>query len=168
MAPEVARALTREDVAGIELAYMMAKYGHRAQVRKELGPGGDPIRYFEHPRRVALILIDELKIIDPVMIKSCLLHDCVEDTEEVTEDCLQIIGGRKLVVMVQLLSKKPKDGYRERLHLHADWRTLCVKSCDRKDNLRHMKEAGVKPPLRYRDALFVHVSDIRLLCVDVM
>ena len=40
-------------------------------MRKEPKPDGKPLRYFEHARRVALVLIDELEIARPEMIKAC-------------------------------------------------------------------------------------------------
>ncbi len=48
------------DTLDVCLAYYLAKYGHRGQVRKELDSDGNPTRYFEHVRRVALILMDEV------------------------------------------------------------------------------------------------------------
>lgn len=58
----------------VSLAYDLAKYGHRGQVRRN-GP-----RYFEHPRAVALILIDELELLDADLLCAALLHDVVEDS----------------------------------------------------------------------------------------
>ncbi len=62
----------RQDV---EWAYQVAKAAHRHQRRQ-----GNDQRYFEHPRAVALILLDECKIDDPVLVVSALLHDVPEDT----------------------------------------------------------------------------------------
>jgi len=55
-------------------AYDLAKDAHEGQFRLS----GEP--YFEHPRDVALILLDELKITDMSMICGALLHDVAEDT----------------------------------------------------------------------------------------
>jgi (p)ppGpp synthase/HD superfamily hydrolase len=63
----------------VKLAYCLAKFGHRAQLRKELVEG-KPTRYFEHVRRVSIILMDEMKIMDRDMIIAALLHDSIEDT----------------------------------------------------------------------------------------
>lgn len=51
-------------------------------MRKELGPDGKPLRYFEHLRRTALILIDA-GFTSPDLIITALLHDSIEDSEEV-------------------------------------------------------------------------------------
>src|SRR5574338_1238344 len=65
----------------VKLAYCLAKFGHRAQTRKELTEG-KPTRYFEHVRRVAIVLMDEMKVINRDMIIAALLHDSVEDTND--------------------------------------------------------------------------------------
>lgn len=83
------------ELRNVEIAYMMAKFGHRAQFRKELDADGNPVRYFEHVRRVALVLLDELHIRDPEMICTALLHDCLEDTKDVTEGIIEHLFGRK-------------------------------------------------------------------------
>lgn len=127
--------LAPEDLVRIELAYLLAKYGHRAQTRKE-EKNGKPERYFEHPRRVALILLDELRLADPPMIMAALLHDCFEDTRDIDPLKVQIACGPDVVRLVRMLSKTPKEGYYERLIEHGEWRALMIKACDRLDNLR--------------------------------
>ena len=59
------------DQLDIKLAYVLAKFGHRAQFRKE-EVNGKPLRYFEHVRRTAIILMDDMKIMDRDMIITCL------------------------------------------------------------------------------------------------
>lgn len=133
------RVLPQQDFARIELAYLSAKYLHRAQTRKELGPDGKPLRYFEHVRRAALIAIDELGFSDPLLIMALLLHDSVEDrSEEMNWDMIATIGGDELVRILKLLTKDGTDGYVERLKTHGDWRALFAKGCDRLDNLRSL------------------------------
>ena len=58
---------TDEQMRLIMKAYRFAKEAHRGQLRD----GGG--RYFEHPKAVALILMDEMKIMDKDMIIACLL-----------------------------------------------------------------------------------------------
>lgn len=125
----------------VQAAYTMAKYGHRAQVRKELDDHGEPVRYFEHVRRVAIILIDEVKIVKPEMIVSCLLHDIVEDAPNLPPALIEHVFGTDVVVIVKTLSKAPKEGYIERFNMCTDWRPYVIKACDRLDNLRSL-EAG--------------------------
>lgn len=129
------------DQLDVKLAYTLAKFGHRAQVRKELLEG-KPTRYFEHVRRVSIILMDEMKIMDRDMIITALLHDSIEDTADLTPELLEHCFGSSVVSMVKLLSKVPKEGYMERLSNCHDWKVLAVKSCDRLDNLRSLMIPG--------------------------
>lgn len=126
----------------IKLAYTLAKFGHRAQLRKEL-IDGKPIRYFEHVRRVSLILMDEMRIMDRDMIIAALLHDSLEDTEDLTAELLEHSFGSNVAMMVTVLSKIPKEGYHERLQNCQNWKVLALKMCDRLDNLRSLMVAGV-------------------------
>ena len=128
--------LSAEDIDRIELAYALAKYAHRAQDRK------DGERYFEHPRRVALWLIDGVGLYDPASIIAALLHDAYEDAPQyVTPAKVRIVGGAEAERMIRLLSKMPKDGYLERLRAHGDWKTLLIKLCDRHDNMSSLSAA---------------------------
>lgn len=129
------------DQLDVKLAYCLAKFGHRAQVRKELVEG-KPTRYFEHVRRVAIILMDEMKIIDRDMIITALLHDSIEDCADLTPELLQHSFGSNVVTMIKVLSKAPKEGYIERLGTYQDWKVLLIKACDRLDNLRSLMIPG--------------------------
>ena len=126
----------------IKLAYVLAKFGHRAQVRKELDEAGKPTRYFEHVRRVAIILMDDMKIMDRDMIITALLHDSVEDTEDITKELLEHSFGSDVASMVGILSKVPKEGYHERLEMCSHWKPIAIKACDRLDNLRSLMADG--------------------------
>jgi (p)ppGpp synthase/HD superfamily hydrolase len=126
----------------IRLAYYLAKYGHRAQVRKE-SVDGKPLRYFEHIRRVAINVMDEAKIMDSTIIVGALLHDMLEDAgEDMTPELLEFTFGSDVVSIVKKLSKVPKEGYIERLEMCTDWRPLLIKACDRLDNLRSLMILG--------------------------
>lgn len=125
----------------IKLAYCLGKFGHRAQTRKELTEG-KPTRYFEHVRRVAIVLMDELKIMDRDMIITALLHDSLEDCEDLSPELLEHSFGPNVVSMIKMLSKVPKEGYIERLNQCHNWRVLVIKACDRVDNLRSLMVPG--------------------------
>ncbi len=128
----------------VELAYILAKYFHRAQVRKEKDPTtGKPIRYFEHTRRAALILIDEGMCVDWELICAALLHDSREDTE-LTAAMIEHCFSAEVARIVNTLSKIPKEGYHERLALYGDWKVILVKLCDRLDNLRTLEATSVE------------------------
>ena len=126
----------------IEVAYMMAKFAHRAQVRKDLDQNGDPVRYFEHLRRVALLLIDNFEVRDWRMICAALLHDSLEDTKDITAEIIEHLFGAEVCRMVQLLSKCPKEGYFQRLKSFGDERVFLIKGCDRLDNLNSMESVS--------------------------
>lgn len=127
----------------IELAYLLAKKLHKGQVRKEKGPDGEPLRYFEHLRRSALSVIDEAGILDCDVIVATLLHDSIEDTEEV-----QLVGviierlfGAETATIIRAVTKVPKAGYIERLYSalpETGGRVAIVKAADRLDNLRSL------------------------------
>jgi guanosine-3',5'-bis(diphosphate) 3'-pyrophosphohydrolase len=138
--------LSRADLMRVQLAYTLAKFSHRAQVRKELDDEGRPLRYFEHPRRVALVLMDELKITDPILIIAALLHDGIEDTRDLTPEMIEFHFGHEVARIVALLSKVPKEGYHERLLNYGDWAVYLIKACDRLDNLRSLE--GSSPEFR--------------------
>lgn len=132
--------LSRRQLLRIQLAYTLSKYWHRSQVRSELDSTGKPVRYFEHVRRVAIILTDELHCRNPDMIVAALLHDAIEDTrdEDLSPDMIEENFGEDVVVMIKTLSKVPKAGYVERFMQTSDWRPYFIKACDRLDNLRSM------------------------------
>lgn len=129
---------SEEDAGLIELAYMLAKKFHRGQMRKELDAAGQPLRYFEHVRRVSLILLD-LGISDATVVIAALLHDMVEDTDEVrlANVLLERLFGSKVAACVRALSKTPKAGYIERLKAGPPC-AMVVKAADRLDNIRSL------------------------------
>lgn len=127
-----------EDRMDIDLAYSIAKHAHRHQRRKEQDEDGKPLRYFEHPKRVAIIVMDEAECNDPTLIIAALLHDGIEDTRILTFERIKHWFGRDVASIVQLLTKTGDD-YTKRLSTSADWRPLLLKACDRLDNLRSLK-----------------------------
>lgn len=136
--------LSRRQLLRVQLAYTLSKYWHRSQTRKELDDQGNRVRYFEHVRRVALVLIREARCLRPEMIVAALLHDAIEDTrdEDLSADMIEENFGEDVVVIVKTLSKVPKDGYLDRFLLSHDWRPYLIKACDRLDNLRSMRDAA--------------------------
>jgi guanosine-3',5'-bis(diphosphate) 3'-pyrophosphohydrolase len=125
------------DQLDIKLAYCLAKFGHRAQTRNEMSDG-KPTRYFEHVRRVAIILMDEMKVMDRDMIIAALLHDSLEDTRDLTSELIEHSFGSRVTRIVKMLSKVPKEGYLDRLSGCHEWEILAIKACDRLDNLRSL------------------------------
>lgn len=140
--------LSPSEVVKVRSAYYLAKYGHRAQTRKgEIGTDGSALRYFEHVRRVAIILMDIAGVYDPDMICAALLHDAIEDcSEDLDAAMIEQLFGSRVARLVICLSKTSAimnagpDAYTKRL-----WDTIkdnsdvvLLKACDRLDNLKSL------------------------------
>lgn len=130
-------------IRDIELAYYLAKYGHRAQKRKELDLEGHPKRYFEHLRGTAINVMDVMKCMRAEMIIAGLLHDSIEDTRDLTPELLEHSFGADVCCIVKTVSKVPEEGFIDRLHMCTDWRALAVKGCDNLDNQKSLTTAGL-------------------------
>lgn len=148
----------RDDRETIMFAYDIAKHAHHGQTRQT----GE--RYFEHPRSVALILMDECRISDPSIIIGALLHDAMEDTDifgsyhnlaysdwvRVTDFRITKAFDKKTAETVIALTK-PKIDYNEvpddpaatkRYYenlANATPEALLIKMADRLHNLRTLK-----------------------------
>ncbi|MEK9152679.1 MAG: hypothetical protein AAB692_04910 [Patescibacteria group bacterium] len=119
--------------------YEFSKAGHRGQTRKEIDGNGQPVRYFEHPRRTALIVLDELRLRIADVVVLALIHDGAEDTELLNLDFVERWYGKAMAERLRLVTKPEKpwsDKYVERLLAYGDWITLMVKACDHLDNRR--------------------------------
>lgn len=145
------------DQLDIKLAYVLAKFGHRSQFRKEI-IDGNHVRYFEHVRRVALVLIDEMKIMDHDMIIAALLHDSIEDCDDLSPELLEHTFNTDIVSIIKLLSKVPEDGYIERLSICNNWKALAIKACDRLDNLRSLMIPGTTIEFQKKQVLETKVK----------
>jgi (p)ppGpp synthase/HD superfamily hydrolase len=136
--------LAPSELTMIKAAYYLAKFGHRAQVRKEVDSAGEPLRYFEHLRRTAIILMDEANVYEPELICAALLHDTLEDTDDIDAAIIEKIFGSKVTRIVKTLTKiqgAHKDEYVKRLQ-HSDEDTILIKACDRLDNLRSLNSTS--------------------------
>lgn len=152
--------LTPNQFEKVELAYEFAKYGHRGQMRD------DGVRYFEHPKAVALILIHELGVTDWRDIVLALLHDMFEDSFLLTERLVERLFGQDVVRDLKLLTKKPKDGYVGRLRRHGSAQTLRVKLCDRLHNLRTLHRVSKRKQRKQIEetrAKYIPLADLLIL-----
>jgi (p)ppGpp synthase/HD superfamily hydrolase len=136
--------LSPSELTVIRGAYYLAKYGHRAQLRQERDAvTGKQLRYFEHVRRVALILMDEASCFEPSLICAALLHDSIEDTDDINAEIIELFFGRGVAQYVQLLTKTTdklgQPSYIDKL-FSAPWQVVLIKACDRLDNLRSLHE----------------------------
>jgi len=145
------------DLYRVQGAYYLAKHAHRAQKRKEIDEEGEPLRYFEHVRRVAIVLMDEAHIYDPDLICIALLHDVLEDTD-ISVGVLEQLFGTKVAQGVVTLTKIPKEGYFERIQW-ADPTLRLIKLCDRLDNMRALPaedHAFIQKTLKDTELLLNH------------
>ncbi len=136
--------LRQEEKEEIMLAYKFAELGHKGQLRD------DGECYFEHPKRAALILIDELNIIDldllaSDMIAAELLHDIKEESSILTWEEIELFFCPVVKLIVETLTKDKSLPERERDEKYieklknADRVIKKVKLADRLDNLRTLK-----------------------------
>jgi (p)ppGpp synthase/HD superfamily hydrolase len=128
------------DLMRVRIAYQLAKSAHRYQTRSEVDESGNPIRYFDHPRAVAIILLDELCVQNADLIIAALLHDTLEDTR-VSPEMIEHLFGANVVRDTKLVSKLPKEGFYDRLIKFGTFGALLVKGADRLHNLRTLHQA---------------------------
>lgn len=152
--------MSPKELEAIETAYVLAKYGHRGQERD------DGTRYFEHPKSVAHILIEELKVNDAQTIIMALLHDVLEDSHILSPYRIELNFGKEVVIGLKLLTKKPKEGYLKRLSTYGDNKTILVKLCDRLHNLRTLKYCTRKKQKEQIEETRSHLLPLALLLVE--
>ena len=88
---------TPENAELVERAWHFAEKAHEGQKRKS----GEP--YFIHPVRVATTLADLM--MDGATIAAGLMHDCVEDCENVTLEMIQNEFGAEVAQLVDGVTK---------------------------------------------------------------
>jgi (p)ppGpp synthase/HD superfamily hydrolase len=165
--------LTPSEILQVRTAYMLAKHAHRAQRRKETSVNGDPLRYFEHVRRVALILMDSTENWSANNVCVALLHDTIEDTKDVDADVIEHIFGKEVCQDVLTLTKDKWQNYQCKLR-NGSVSALVVKVCDRLDNVRSLRAEEVGEEFRDKqrketrevylplfDEILGHIKEIR-------
>ncbi|MBR5301800.1 MAG: bifunctional (p)ppGpp synthetase/guanosine-3',5'-bis(diphosphate) 3'-pyrophosphohydrolase [Clostridia bacterium] len=127
----------------VEKAYHFAQKAHEGQMRKS----GEP--YFFHPLTVAGILARLM--LDPPTIAAGLLHDTVEDCEEVTLEVVTKEFGQEVALLVDGVTKLKKIDFSSRVEQQAesirkmilamskDIRVVLIKLADRTHNMRTLK-----------------------------
>ena len=132
-----------EDMSLVEKAYNFAKTAHQDQKRKS----GEP--YFNHPYAVSLILADLM--LDATTIAAGLLHDCVEDIEEITIETIEKDFGAEVAVLVDGVTKLSRLNFSTKeeqkieslrkmfLAMAKDIRVVIIKLADRLHNMRTLK-----------------------------
>lgn len=129
-----------DDLILIRKAYEFAKDNHKGVYRKDGSP------YIKHPVETAEILV-KLHA-GPNTITAGLLHDIIEDVEDVNEDVILELFGKdvkELVVSVTKVSVSESESYGDSKDktiqkvFHAmskDVRTIIIKIADRLNNMR--------------------------------
>ncbi len=135
------------NVALVEKAYHFAEKAHEGQMRKS----GEP--YFTHPLTVAGILAKLM--LDAPTIAAGLLHDTVEDCENVTLEVIEQEFGQEVALLVDGVTKLERLDFSSRVERQAesirkmilamskDIRVVLIKLADRTHNMRTLKS---QPP----------------------
>lgn len=131
------------DIDLISRAYYYCVNEFKNTIRKS----GDP--YYTHPLKVALIMMEEMSYGDNNAIVAALLHDVIEDKENVTKEIIIEKFGKEVAEIVDGVTKI--KGYKTQSldkaatysklfeSLIKDVRVILIKLADRLDNLRTLK-----------------------------
>ena len=131
----------------VEKAYHFAEQAHAEQKRKS----GEP--YFVHPRTVAGILANLM--LDAPTIAAGLLHDTVEDCDDVTLEVIEKEFGQEVALLVDGVTKLKRLDFTSKaeqqaesirkmiLAMSKDIRVVLIKLADRTHNMRTLKS---QPP----------------------
>lgn len=108
----------------LEIAISIAKEYHSGQVDKN---GED---YILHPLRV----MEQMQTTEGKIV--AVLHDVIEDTECSKDILLQLIGSKRIIEVVELLSRGEGENYFDYvMKLKPDPIAKAVKIADLRDNL---------------------------------
>ena len=174
------------DLALVEKAYQFANRAHAGQKRRS----GEP--YIIHPLSVADTLAD--LSLDPTTIAAGLLHDCVEDIEEITTETIEQEFGSEVALLVDGVTKLSRLDFTSReeqqaeslrkmfLAMGKDIRVVLIKLADRLHNMRTLKyqkperqlpiareTLDVYAPLAHRLGIFAikwELEDLSLRYID--
>lgn len=143
----------KERIGTLDDAFKFMKTKHGIQERKTGG------YYFEHPRRVASLVLkfkDSYRIEDLLII--ALLHDVLEDTTATYEQVENLFGTMIADTVLELTSDKSKtasaQSKREYLAdkmIHMSSYALVIKLCDRLDNISDLNKTSDEFKKKYVD-----------------
>ena len=140
---KIEKAHPGDNVALVEKAYEFARAAHADQKRRS----GEP--YIVHPLSVAETLAD--LSMDATTISAGLLHDCVEDIEEITVETIEQEFGAEVALLVDGVTKLSRLDFTSReeqqaeslrkmfLAMGKDIRVVLIKLADRLHNMRTLK-----------------------------
>lgn len=143
------------DLSKLRTAYEVAKEAHSGQMRKT----GEP--YMLHPVETTRIIVDLLrKAADTRILQAALLHDTVEDKEEMTIEEIERRFDNEVAVLVDGVTKisdlpfrSPEntqiETYRKMLlSMAKDIRVILIKLADRLHNMRTLDALPEEKRLR--------------------
>lgn len=143
----------------IMFAYTQSKYGHRNQWRKNM------VRYFEHCKSVALIIMLEFKVflINPIIV--ALLHDIIEDSFILTRRFVRKIFGYSILYGLNIITKKKGENYYSGIMnvQKKFWWIILVKLADRLHNIRnilHMSKKFMLRQLRETENIYPNLLEV--------
>ncbi len=121
-----------------------------------------------HPLRTALILAEEMKISDPEIITSALLHDTIEvKGSSVTKDKIEKRFGKRVSDIVWNLTKEEtENGYVRYIDKikNGGEAVKIIKLADRLDSTRHITSKSLKKQKAYWKSNF---NDIFPICKNI-
>ena len=132
------------DIELIKKAYELADYAHKGVYRES----GEP--YITHPLNVALNLL-KMEVYDTNTICAALLHDTVEDNDEIAledvarttnEDVAELVDGVTKMRRMNFSSKKEQNNANTRKiikGLTKDLRIILIKLADRLHNMNTLQ-----------------------------
>lgn len=137
----------------VEKALLFAAKKHAGQTRK-----GNELPYIIHPLRIVSILLEvkESKNIN-LLLCAAILHDCVEDCGVSLKKIAKKFGVHVAGLVEELTLDKEKyetigkTKYLCQEVLKMSSYALCLKLCDRLDNIRDMKSMDTLFKTRYAD-----------------
>lgn len=95
----------------------------------------DGLKYFFHPMRVAISILNETK--DYQLATIAILHDIIEDTDCTLRSLKKLNFPQYILIAVDLLTKRKNVSYERYLdRISANKLAIKVKIKDLKDNLR--------------------------------
>lgn len=174
-----------DDMSVIERAYEYAREAHNDQTRIS----GEP--YFVHPCEVALILADIM--MDPPTIAAGLLHDVVEDVEDVSLDTIEKLFGSEIAMMVDGVTKLSRVEFFNKeeqkaesirkmfIAMAKEIRVVLIKLADRLHNMRTLdtqkpgrrvpiarETLDIYAPLAHRLGVYQIKSELEDLCLKYL
>ena len=169
----------------IKKAYDFAQKAHEGQTRMS----GEP--YFTHPCEVAMILAGIM--MDPDTIAAGLLHDVIEDVENVSRDTIEAEFGPDIAMMVDGVTKlshvdffskeqqKAESIRKMFVAMAKEIRVVLIKLADRLHNMRTLdtqrperrkaiarETLDIYAPLAHRLGVYAIKSELEDLCLKYL